>query len=240
MMGGGVALFDCDNDGKLDIVSVTDSTVETYLHGGELMLRLYHQDTAPGAAPHFTDITARAGLTTLGWGMGLAIADFDNDGLPDIYVTGYGHNVLYRNLGGCRFEDVTAKYNLAGSGFSVGAAWPTTTATATSTSSSLATSTPISTIFPGPETNPSTIKVFRSKSRFKMAKPTCSSTRTKKVPSTNSRTQRESRTLTSASAWASSGPTTTMTAGPTSSSPMTWDRTSSITTSTTEPLRSSA
>ncbi len=123
MMGGGVALFDCDNDGKLDIVSVTDSTVETYLHGGELMLRLYHQDTAPGAAPHFTDITARSGLTTLGWGMGLAIADFDNDGLPDIYVTGYGHNVLYRNLGGCRFEDVTAKYNLAGSGFSVGAAW---------------------------------------------------------------------------------------------------------------------
>lgn len=47
MMGGGVALFDCDNDGKLDIVTVTGSTVESYLHGGDLMVTLYHQDSAP-------------------------------------------------------------------------------------------------------------------------------------------------------------------------------------------------
>jgi hypothetical protein len=94
MMGGGVALFDCDNDGKLDIAVVGDSTIDRYLKGGDLMVTLYRQD----GNLHFTDITKSAGLTTRGWGMGLAIGDFDNDGLPDIYVTGYGHNVLYHNL----------------------------------------------------------------------------------------------------------------------------------------------
>ncbi len=119
MMGGGVALFDCDNDGKLDIVTVTDSTIGGYLNGGDPMIALYHQDSDL----HFTDVTKSAGLTTKGWGMGVAIGDYDNDGLPDIYVTGYGHNVLYHNLGGCKFEDVTEKYHLAAGGFSAGAAW---------------------------------------------------------------------------------------------------------------------
>jgi enediyne biosynthesis protein E4 len=119
MMGGGVALFDCDDDGKLDILVVNDSTVDRYLQGGDPMVTLYHQD----ANLHFTDITQQAGLTTRGWGMGVTIGDFDNDGLPDIYVTGYGHNVLYRNLGGCKFQDVTERAHVQGGGFSVGAAW---------------------------------------------------------------------------------------------------------------------
>jgi len=55
--------------------------------------------------------------------MGIGIGDYDNDGLPDIYVTGYGHNVLYHNLGGCKFEDVTERAGVAGGAFSVGAAW---------------------------------------------------------------------------------------------------------------------
>jgi hypothetical protein len=126
-MGGGVAVFDCDNDGKPDILVVADSTIERYLKGGDLMVTLYHQDGnqagAKDAALHFTDITASAGLTTRGWGMGIAVGDFDNDGLTDIYVTGYGHNVLYHNLGGCKFEDVTEKAHVSGGGFSVGAAW---------------------------------------------------------------------------------------------------------------------
>ncbi len=122
MMGGGVALFDCDNDGRLDILTVNDSTVDRYLQGGEPMVTLYHQDGQDGHL-HFTDTTQQAGLTTLGWGMGVAVGDYDNDGLPDIYVTGYGHNVLYHNLGGCKFQDVTAQAGVAGGGFSVGAAW---------------------------------------------------------------------------------------------------------------------
>jgi enediyne biosynthesis protein E4 len=119
MMGGGIALFDCDDDGKLDIVVVRDSTVESYLNGGDLMVTLYHQDSEL----RFTDITQSAGLTTRGWGMGVAVGDYDNDGLPDLYVTGYGHNVLYHNLGGCKFEDVTESAHVRGGGFSVGAAW---------------------------------------------------------------------------------------------------------------------
>lgn len=123
MMGGGVALMDCDNDGRLDIVTVTDSTIPRYLKdGGDLMVRLYRQDGKNGAL-HFTDVTETAGLTVRGWGMGVSVVDFDNDGLPDIYVTGYGHNVLYRNLGDCKFQDVTEKAGLRVGGFSVGSAW---------------------------------------------------------------------------------------------------------------------
>ena len=119
-MAGGVALFDCDNDGKLDIAVVTPSTIDGYRAGGDLMVRLYHQD--PDGFK-FTDITEAIGLTRKGWGMGLAVADYDNDGLPDLYVTGYGGNVLYHNLGNCKFEDVTDRAGVRGGGFSTGAAW---------------------------------------------------------------------------------------------------------------------
>lgn len=122
MGGGGIALFDCDNDGKLDIAVVNDSTIEQYRAGGDPMVTLYHQD-GNGSTVHFTDITKSAGLNTRGWGMAIAVGDFDNDGLPDMYVTGYGHNVLYRNLGNCKFEDVTAKAGVQAGGFSTGAAW---------------------------------------------------------------------------------------------------------------------
>src|SRR4029077_4220878 len=120
--GGGIALLDCDNDGKLDIAVVNDSTIEQYRKGGDLMITLYHQD-GNFSALHFTDVTKAAGLTTRGWGMGIAVGDYDNDGLPDSYVTGYGHNALYHNLGNCKFEDVTAKAGVQGGGFSTGAAW---------------------------------------------------------------------------------------------------------------------
>jgi hypothetical protein len=122
MGGGGIALFDCDNDGKLDIAVVNDSTIERYLAGGDPMITLYHQDSDSGKI-HFTDVTESAGLTTRGWGNAIAVGDFDNDGLPDLYVTGYGHNVLYHNLGGCKFEDVTEKAGVKVGGFSTGAAW---------------------------------------------------------------------------------------------------------------------
>jgi enediyne biosynthesis protein E4 len=118
-MSGGVGLFDCDDDGRLDVVVVNGSTVERYLKGGDPMVTLYHQE----ANGTFRDITKDAGLTRLGWGMGVAVADYDNDGKLDLFVTGYGGNVLYHNLGGCKFEDVTEKARVRGGGFSTGAAW---------------------------------------------------------------------------------------------------------------------
>src|SRR5882762_2776334 len=118
-VSGGIGLIDCDNDGRLDIIAVNGSNVDRYRRqGGDPMVTLYHQD----ADLKFSDITGQAGLTHKGWGMGVAVADYDNDGLPDIYVTGYGGNVLYHNLGNCRFEDVTEKAGLAVGGLSLGAA----------------------------------------------------------------------------------------------------------------------
>jgi len=81
--GGGIALFDCDNDGKLDIAVVNDSTIEQYRRGGDLMITLYRQD-GNSPAIHFTDVTKTSGLTTRGWGMAIAVGDYDNDGLPDL------------------------------------------------------------------------------------------------------------------------------------------------------------
>ncbi len=118
-MSGGAGFIDCDGDGKLDAVTVNGSNVQRFLAGGDLLVTLYHQD----AGLKFTDITKAAGLTKKGWGMGVAVGDFDNDGLPDLFVTGFDGNVLYRNLGGCKFEDVTEKAGLAAKGFNAGAAW---------------------------------------------------------------------------------------------------------------------
>jgi enediyne biosynthesis protein E4 len=118
-MSGGVGFIDCDNDGKLDILTINGSSVDRYKQGGDPMVTLYHQESDL----KFKDITNEAGLTRKGWGMGVAVADFDNDGWDDIYVTGYGGNALYRNLGNCRFQDVTEKAGLRVGGFSTGAAW---------------------------------------------------------------------------------------------------------------------
>ncbi len=75
-MSGGIALFDCDGDGELDIAMVNGSTVEHYRGGGDSLITLYHQDENL----KFSNITQSAGLKRKGWGMGVAVADFDNDG----------------------------------------------------------------------------------------------------------------------------------------------------------------
>jgi len=118
-MSGGVGFVDCDGDGRLDIVTVNGSSIDRYRAGGDPMLTLYRQE--PDGT--FTDVTTAAGLTRRGWGMGVAAADFDDDGRLDLLATGYGGNVLYRNLGSCRFEDVTETAGVRGGGFSTGGAW---------------------------------------------------------------------------------------------------------------------
>jgi len=119
-ISGGAGLFDCDEDGRLDIVIVNGSTIDHYRKsGGDPLVTLYHQE--PNGT--FKDITKEAGLTRVGWGMGVAVADYDNDGHLDLFVTGYGGNVLYRGLGNCKFEDATEKAGVRGGGFSTGAAW---------------------------------------------------------------------------------------------------------------------
>lgn len=116
---GGVGLIDCDDNGRLDLLVIRGSTVERLREGGDPMVTLYHQE--PDGT--FKDITQAAGLTHRGWGMGVAVADYDNDGILDLMVTGYTGSALYHGLGNCKFEDVTEKAGVGGSGFMTGAAW---------------------------------------------------------------------------------------------------------------------
>ena len=126
-MGPGVATFDYDNDGRLDIFLVNgaplaDPTPKGTIPqktGPEYWNRLYHQK-ADGT---FEDVTEKAGLQGAGYGMGVAAGDYDNDGYEDLYVTAYGGNKLYHNNGNGTFTDVTAKAGVAGSGWSTSAAW---------------------------------------------------------------------------------------------------------------------
>ena len=126
-MGSGVALFDCDNDGRLDIYLVngapyTDPTPKGFIPqktGPEYWNRMYHQK-ADGT---FEDITEKSGLKGVGYGMGVAVGDYDNDGYEDVFVTGYGGNRLYHNNGDCTFTDVTEKAGAGGSDWSSSAAW---------------------------------------------------------------------------------------------------------------------
>jgi hypothetical protein len=125
-MSGGAAIFDCDGDGYLDVATINGSSVERFKAGGDPFITLYRQlpdPHNPGAAPKFENITVAAGLTRKGWGMGVTAVDYDDDGLVDLFMTGYGGNVLYRGVGQCKFQDVTEKAGLRGGGFSTGAAW---------------------------------------------------------------------------------------------------------------------
>jgi hypothetical protein len=126
-MGSGVAVFDYDNDGLLDIFLVNGAPIKDptppgtipQKSGPEDWNRLYHQKK-DGT---FEDVTEKAGLKGVGYGMGVAVGDFDNDGYEDLYVTAYGGNRLYHNNGNGTFTDVTEKSGTGGSGWSTSAAW---------------------------------------------------------------------------------------------------------------------
>jgi len=126
-MGSGVALFDYDNDGRLDIFLVNgtplgDPTPKGTIPqktGPKYWNRLYHQK--PDGT--FEDRTEKTGLQGVGYGMGVAVGDYDNDGYEDLYVTAYGSNKLYRNNGDGTFADVTERAGVGGGGWSTSAAW---------------------------------------------------------------------------------------------------------------------
>src|SRR5436305_16593 len=110
--GTGVAIFDYDNDGWPDIFIVNGTKVEGFAPGKAPTSHLYHNNH-DGT---FTDVTEKAGLRHTGWGQGVCVGDYDNDGFEDLYVTYYGKNVLYHNNGKGSFTDVSEKAGVAGNG----------------------------------------------------------------------------------------------------------------------------
>jgi hypothetical protein len=118
-MSGGVALFDYDNDGYLDIYLVNSLTVDMVKSKQKTKSALYHNN-GDGT---FTDVTEKAGVGDIGWGMGVAIGDYNNDGFDDIYVTCLGPNHLLKNNGNGTFTDVTQKAGVGDPRWSAGAAF---------------------------------------------------------------------------------------------------------------------
>ncbi len=113
--GTGVAIFDYDNDGWPDIFLVNGTTLEGFPAASAPTNHLYHNNH-DGT---FSDVTEKAGLLGTGWGQGVCVGDYDNDGWLDLYVTYYGKNRLYRNVSG-RFEEVAENAGVAGDGKSWG------------------------------------------------------------------------------------------------------------------------
>src|SRR6202166_2304428 len=129
MVGSGAALVDYDNDGDMDVFLVQG--YPTAPQGKPLVPipsnwkpgnRLYRNNLKETGELTFTDVPAPAGLGYADKGMGVAAGDYDNDGYVDLYVTNYGHNILYHNNGNGTFTDVTASAGVASSG------WPTSAA----------------------------------------------------------------------------------------------------------------
>jgi hypothetical protein len=110
--GCGVAFYDYDNDGWLDIFLVNGTRLEGFPAGQAPSSHLF-KNNRDGT---FTDVTAQAGLLHTGWGQGVCIGDYDNDGYEDLFVTYFGKNVLYHNNGNGTFADVTEKAGVGGNG----------------------------------------------------------------------------------------------------------------------------
>ncbi len=110
-MGGGVALFDYDNDGWLDIFLVNGTSLDPAVRDRNPTSYLF-RNNRDGT---FTDVTEKARLTHSGWGQACCVGDYDNDGFDDLFVSYFGHNVLYHNNGDGTFTDVSEQAGVAGS-----------------------------------------------------------------------------------------------------------------------------
>jgi len=117
--GAGCAFLDYDNDGWMDIYLVNSGKCDFYNPPKPLSNALY-RNNRDGT---FTDVTQKAGVGGGGYGMGVAVGDYNGDGLPDIYVTNYGRNILYRNNGDGTFTNVTEQAGVGVSGWSTSAVW---------------------------------------------------------------------------------------------------------------------
>lgn len=130
IMGAGVALIDYDNDGDLDIYLVQGTRLDA---NGKLLSppplgwkpgnRLFKNLLAETGELRFVDVTDKAGVGHIGYGMGVAVGDYDNDGFLDLYVTNFGRNVLYHNNGDGTFTDVTLAAGVDDPHWSSSAAW---------------------------------------------------------------------------------------------------------------------
>jgi len=124
VMGAGVALFDYDNDGDLDVFLVQGGALDG---SGPATSRLFRNDLTIGAdgrrTVHFTDVTDRAGVGLRAYGMGAAVGDYDNDGYLDLFVTAFGPPTLYHNNGNGTFTDVTKRAGITNPQWSTSAAF---------------------------------------------------------------------------------------------------------------------
>ena len=119
-MGGGAAFFDFDNDGKLDIYLVNSHSVDGWLKNAPRPRAALYRNLGNGK---FEDVAVKAGVADPGWAMGVSVADYDNDGWDDLFVTGFGTCKLYHNLGNGKFEDVSSQAGFTRKSFFMGAAW---------------------------------------------------------------------------------------------------------------------
>ena len=133
IMGSGAALLDYDGDGDLDVFFVQGTVLEPGKKASDTTFppapgspsgnRLFRNLLRETGKLRFADVTDQAGLSHIGYGMGVAVGDYNNDGFPDLYVTSFGSNVLYRNNGNGTFTDVTREAGVEDAGWSASAAF---------------------------------------------------------------------------------------------------------------------
>ena len=133
IMGSGVALFDYDNDGDLDVYLIQGTTFDPLQDPGRTKFppapgwkpgnRLFRNLLSETGKLKFVGVTEKAGVGHIGYGMGVAAGDYDNDGFQDLYITNFGRNVLYHNNGDGTFTDVTTEARVDDARWSTSAAW---------------------------------------------------------------------------------------------------------------------